>query len=80
MNFEPAPGRAEIWRIPLLCFCSLAQKCFPSICNGHVKCYLQHITLHTYPSSAPFPSVDLFLPLVPAGSVPAWPNPVPGGS
>lgn len=79
MHFEPGQGRAEVWRILLLCFFSLAQKCFPSICNGHTKCNLQCITLHTNPRSAPFPSVELFLPLVPAGSIPAWPDPVPGG-
>lgn len=80
--FEPELGRAEIWRIPLLCMFSLAQKCFPSICsvegwaNGNAKCYLQC----TYPRSAPFPSVELFLPPVCAGSVPPWPDSVPEGS
>lgn len=34
VHFEPAQGRAEVWRISFLCFFSLAQKCFPSICNG----------------------------------------------
>lgn len=58
MHFEPSQGRAEIWRIPSLCFFSLAQKCFPSICDGNAECHLRRVTLRTHPRSAPFPSLE----------------------